>query len=151
MRFEEILDVSTSAERVYNYLTYPDTLPDLDPDIVYWEPEELPPRVGTVNKMKWRVFGVPTFIELSSRYAEVDPPRHFVIEGVRPRFVDWRWTMDLVELPNGVTRGTSKFELDVPAWTLPLSRMVLSYLHRGAHRSMQASLSRLGEPRRNDL
>lgn len=148
LRFEEVLDVSAAPERVYNYLTYPDTLPDLDPDIAYWQPEELPPRVGTLNTMKWKLFGIPTFIELASRYTEVDPPHRFVVEGVRPAIAkSWRWTMVLHELPGGGTRGISSFELSAPRWTVPVARILLAFLRRGVRRSMRASLGRLGRPR----
>lgn len=145
LRFEEVIEVSASPTRVYHYLNHPDTLADLDRDIPYWQPDELPPRVGTLNRFKWKVFGMPTFFELVSRFAEVDPPHRFVIEGVRPKIVkNWRWTMELAERPDGGTRAISAFELDSPNWALPFARIGLSFFRYRARRSIAASLDRLG-------
>lgn len=142
-RYEEVLDVASPPERVYNYLVYPDTLQDLDPSIAYWQPDELPPRVGTLNRIKLRVLGIPTF-EAVSRFVEVDPPRRFVIEGVRPKIAStWRWTMECRELGSSGTRGISTLELGAPTWAYPFARIALAYFRRHTRRSMRTSLARL--------
>jgi hypothetical protein len=128
-------------------MVYPDTLPDLDHDVQSWQPEELPPRVGTLNRMKLKVFGIPTFIEFTSRFAEHDPPRRFVIEVVRPSFAaGTRWTIDLEEVAGG-THGTTTVELSTAGWATPFARIGRLLVRRSVRMGIRSLQARLGPPR----
>ena len=144
--FTEECDYGATPERVYHMLVYPDTLPGLDDDVRRWEPEELPPRIGTVNRMKLRVFGVPTFLRFESRFAELDPPHRFVVEGVRPAFVSGvRWIVTLEPISGG-THATTTMEAPASRWA-PLARASMFVLRRAVRRGMRALHERLGPPR----
>jgi hypothetical protein len=90
---------------------------------------------------------MPTFVELVSRYVEIDPPRRFVVEGVRPSFAKaGRWTVELEELSGG-TRGKTDFEITAPTGAVPFARLLLAFIHRGTRKSMLSLQQRLGPPR----
>lgn len=146
LRFEEVVDYGARPEKIYGIMIYPDTLPDLDADVVYWQPDELPPRVGTLTRFKLKVLGVPTFVEIVGRFTDVDPPRRFAVEGIKPWFAKGRWTIDLDALPAGGTRSTTTFELTVGRWAVPIGRVVLALVHRGVRRGTTALLRKLGPP-----
>lgn len=148
LTFSEECDFSATPQRVYNIMIYPDTLPDLDHDFVQsWQPEELPPRVGTLNRMKLKAFGVPLFIKFTSRFAEHDPPHRFVIEVVRPSFATGtRWMVDLEEIPGG-THGMTTVEFYTAGWATPLAYIGRLLMRRSVRTGIRSLQARLGSSR----
>ncbi|MGH8570382.1 MAG: SRPBCC family protein, partial [Gammaproteobacteria bacterium] len=133
-------------ERIHRIMVYPDTLPDLDHGTTMWQPEELPPRVGTLVRIKGKLLGVPLPFRATTRFVEIDPPRRMVTELVRPSFVTFRWILDLEEVPGG-TRASNSFEVWSAWWAAPLGRLLAAVLHRRVRVGMDALLRRLGPPR----
>ena len=127
-------------------MVYPDTLPDLDPFTGSWEPDELPPRVGTLVRIRSKFLGMQVPFEFVTRFTELDPPRHMVTELVRPTPVTMRWALDLEEVPGG-TRATNTFEISWRWWAAPLGRVFAALVHRGLRMGMRKLLAQLGPPR----
>jgi ligand-binding SRPBCC domain-containing protein len=81
-RVREVIFLSPPPEQVFWFVLHPDNVPKYDPSFVYWKPEEYPPRVGTLNHMKVRMFGLS--MTAVSEFVEWDPPTRVVVEAVRP-------------------------------------------------------------------
>jgi ligand-binding SRPBCC domain-containing protein len=134
--FTEVVDLSTTTRRAFWFGVRPDTLADLDPSYEYWQPQELPPRVGTENHLRMKVFGVP--LKVVSRFDEFDPPHRFVVDGVRPPPARWsRITATFEDLPNGATRFTYSMEIRYPLLGALIARIIASVIRRGIRTSVR--------------
>jgi hypothetical protein len=134
--FTEVVDLSTTTRRAFWFGVRPDTLADLDPSYEYWQPQELPPRVGTDNHLRMKVLGVP--MSVVSCFVEFDPPHRFVLDGVRPPFARWSRTVaTFEELPSGGTRATFLMELRYPPWGAFFARVMARIQHRGLRTSIR--------------
>lgn len=95
----------------------------LDPSFEYWRPRDWPPTIGTLIDFKARVGLIG--MKGVSRFAEYGPPRHLLIESVRPRwpfFVRMSWDLD----PAGDgTRYTYRMEIDAASGVVWLARSML--------------------------
>jgi hypothetical protein len=138
--FIEAAELSTTPRRAFWFTITPDKPADIDPAVDYWQPQELPPRVGTENHFKMNVLGLP--VKMISRFTEFDDSRRFVIEGVRPRVGRWtRMTNEVDELASGGTRYTVCVEVRYPIWGAPIAATMAAILRR----SIRAALSRAVE------
>lgn len=135
--FSEVVDLATTADRAFWFTVTPDKPADFDPAVDYWQPQELPPRVGTENRFNMRILGLP--VRMVSRFTEFDAPRRFVIEGVRPRVGRWtRMTNEVDVLESGGARFVSSVEVRYPAWGRPIAAVMSAILRR----SVKAALGR---------
>jgi len=144
--FAETLDYGVSPEPLHRIMVYPDTLPDLSASTGSWRPDELPPRVGTLVRIRSKLLRMQFPFEVVTRFTELTPPWHMVTELLRPRLVTMRWALDLEEVPGG-TRATNSFEVSWRWWAAPIGHVFAAILHREVRNGMRKLLARLGPPR----
>src|SRR6185503_9503004 len=80
--FSESIVIRTSPAAAFAYLADPDTARIIDPAVVSYVPDSLPMKVGTVNTIKVRMFGLR--LTMQSRVLEWEEGRRMVMESVRP-------------------------------------------------------------------
>lgn len=144
--FAEVADYGVSPERLHRIMVYPDTLPGLTKSTRSWQPDELPPRVGTLVRIRSTFLGMKVPFEVVTRFSELDPPRHMVTELVRPTSVTMRWALDLEQVPGGA-RATNTFEISWRWWAAPLGRVFAAIVRREVRVGMRKLLAQLGPPR----
>lgn len=129
IRFKETVDLATTSERAFWFTVTPDKPADIDPAVDYWQPQELPPGIGTDNHFNMRILGVP--VRMVSRFVEFDPPHRFAIVGVRPRMGRWvRMTNAVDDIDSGGCRYTVVVEIGRPLWAAPVAAMMGAVLRR---------------------
>ena len=142
--FTDTADLRTSPRRAFWFGVRPDAIADVDPMVNSWQPQELPPRVGTENHMRTRVLGIP--MKAVSRFVEFDPPHRFVLDGVRPLPARWmRFIVTFDELPNGETRFTYLMEIRYPVWGVLVARPMVLVMRRAMRTARRRMIEIFGE------
>jgi hypothetical protein len=140
--FTEILELGCTPDEIFWYLISPETASTVDPTIVEWRSEVFPPKVGTLNHLKAKAFGVS--MRMTSRFTEFDPPRRMVVEGVRPPMAKWtRSIHDLQAVPGGM-RYTNTVDMRPPFGFRLVHRLMARHLRRGVREGSERLLARFG-------
>lgn len=82
MCFSESIVIRASPEAAFAYLGDPSTATTIDPAVLSYEPDTIPMRAGTRNKVRFRMFGFP--MTVYSEVLEWDLGRRMVIRSVKP-------------------------------------------------------------------
>jgi len=121
--------LGTTPEKAFWFSISPGQLPKVDPAVVFWEPDELPPRVGTKNRFKLTVFGVP--VHCVSRFTEFEVPKRTSLVGERPFFAKWTTLSCEVE-PLGEDRTvfTARTQITYPRFAKPIAKIMLRVMRQ---------------------
>jgi len=136
----EVILLHSPPERVFWFVLHPDNVPKYDPSFVYWRPEEYPPRLGTHNHMKTKIFGMS--MTAVSKFVEWDPPRRAAVESVRPTWPVRLRVTHTYEPHDGGTRFTYVADIQTGTAGQPFGWLVERALRRAI---------RLGAPRLREL
>jgi len=81
-RIESSIQLGVPAEFAFDFIADPSTARLIDPSVREYRPDTLPMRVGTVNQVRFRMFGLP--VRATSVVREWDPGRRMRMESTRP-------------------------------------------------------------------
>lgn len=142
--FTESAILPTTPERAFWSTIAPDALPKGDPHVEYWEPDELPPRLGTTNTMKLTtVLGVK--LKVRSRFTEFEPPHRMMVQGVRPFFSPWtRLTYEIEPVEEDRVSYTVTTEITAPTWAVPIAALMERVLRQRVRAAVAFTARRFG-------
>ena len=148
MCFSESIVLRTSPDVAFAYLGDPRTAPEVDPAVISYEPDTDPMRVGTRNKVRFRMFGFP--VTMYSEVKQWDPPSRMVIQSIKPkRPVRGTATHTFEPHPEG-TLYTWAMEIEPTLPGAGLLARVFSRFMRNAARAQQQRFKRIMEKRSPD-
>lgn len=136
MCFTESIVMRTTPEAAFAYLADPSTAPVIDPAVISYEPDTVPMRVGTHNKIRTRMYGIP--VNMESEVTEWEEGRRMVMQSVKPARPVFaiathvfephpegtRYTWSMQMLPTGPAGG-------------PLCRLMTRVMQRNARRQQR--------------
>ena len=82
MGFSESIVIKATPQEVFDFLADPATAPAIDPAVISYEPDTDPMDIGTKNKIRFRMFGLP--LTMYSKVNDWQRGRLMVIESVKP-------------------------------------------------------------------
>jgi hypothetical protein len=146
--FTESIVMGTSPEKAFAYLGDPATATTVDPAVISYEPDSIPMREGTRNRIRARLGGIP--MTMTTQVLAWEEGRRMVIESVRPsRPFKATATHRFDSHPDGTLYTWSmEFAPNVPGGGL--AARLASRLMRRAVRAQQRRFKEIMENRRDE-
>ena len=140
--FTETLFLRVPPEEAFEFVAEPANGPSFDPTIVAITTDPYPMRVGSINRVTARLFGIP--VRALSRVVEFEPGCRMVVESVRPTWPARVRAIHRLEPVEGGTRYDYTVEYRPARFGRLFARLACASMRRTTHAAARRLTAILG-------